>query len=244
MEHATRIRRLGIVNIFLVEEEDGLTVVDTALPGAQKEVIRVAKRISKPIKRIFLTHAHNDHVGSVDALLAALDDDVELIASARDARLLAGDKTLDDTEPQDKLRGGLSGIDSVPTRTVEGGEKIGSLTVIETPGHTPGHLSAIDERDGTLYCGDVFSTLGGMATTAQINPLFPFPAMAAWHGPTVIESAHKLVELAPQRLAPGHGRVVELPIPDMRAMIAKAEKKQSTEAKRKRPSPRAARGQS
>lgn len=244
MEHATRIRRLGIVNIFLVEEEDGLTVVDTALPGAQKEVIRVAKRISKPIKRVFLTHAHNDHVGSVDALLAALDDDVELIASARDARLLAGDKTLDDTEPQDKLRGGLSGIESVPTRLVEGGEKIGSLTVIETPGHTPGHLSAIDERDGTLYCGDVFSTLGGMATTAQINPLFPLPAMATWHRPMVIESAHKLVELAPQRLAPGHGRVVELPIPDMRAMIAKAEKKQSTEAKRKRPSPRAARGQS
>lgn len=244
MEHATRIRRLGIVNIFLVEEEDGLTVVDTALPGAQKEVIRVAKRISKPIKRIFLTHAHDDHVGSVDALLAALDEDVELIASARDARLLAGDKTLDDNEPQDKLRGGLSGIDSVPTRTVEGGEKIGSLTVIETPGHTPGHLSAIDERDGTLYCGDVFSTLGGMATTAQINPLFPLPAMATWHRPTVIESAHKLVELAPQRLAPGHGRVVELPIPDMRAMIAKAEKKQGTEAKRKRPSPRAARGQS
>lgn len=243
MEHSERIRRLGIVNIFLVEEDDGLTVVDTALRGSQKEVIRVAKRIGKPIKRIFLTHAHDDHVGSVDALMAALDD-VELLISARDARILTGDKSLDENEPQDKLRGGLSGIDSVPTRTVEGGEKIGSLTLIDTPGHTPGHLAAIDERDGTLYCGDVFSTLGGMATTAQTNPLFPLPAMATWHRPTVIESAKKLVDLAPERLAPGHGRVVELPVPDMRTMIAKAEKKQRTEAKRKRPAARAAREQS
>lgn len=219
---------MGIVNVFLVEEEDGLTVVDTALPGSAKAIVRSAGVVGKPIKRVLLTHAHDDHVGSLDRLIELLEDEVEVIASARDARLMAGDLTLDEDEPVDKLRGGLKGTKTVPTRTISEDDRVGSLRVIETPGHTPGHLSLIDERDGTLYCGDVFSTLGGMATTAQINPLFPLPAMATWHRPWVIESANKLIELGPERLAPGHGRVVELPVPDMRAMVAKAEKKLRT----------------
>lgn len=216
---------MGIVNVFLVEEDDGLTVVDTALPGSQKSIVRGAGVIGKPIKRVLLTHAHDDHVGSLDKLIELIDDEVEVLASARDARLMAGDLTLDEDEPSDKLRGGLKGTDTTPTRTIADGDTVGSLRVIETPGHTPGHLSLIDERDGTLYCGDVFSTLGGMATTAMVNPLFPLPAMATWHRQGVIESANKLIELGPERLAPGHGRVVELPVPDMRAMVVKAEKK-------------------
>lgn len=216
---------MGIVNVFLVEEDDGLTVVDTALPGSQKAIVRGAGVIGKPIKRILLTHAHDDHVGSLDKLIELLEEDVEVLASARDARLMAGDLTLDEDEPDDKLRGGLKGTKTKPTRTISEGDVVGSLRVIETPGHTPGHLSLIDERDGTLYCGDVFSTLGGMSTTAMVNPLFPLPAMATWHKPGVLESANKLIELGPDRLAPGHGRVVELPVPDMRAMVVKAEKK-------------------
>lgn len=219
---------MGIVNVFLVEEEDGLTVVDTALPGSAKAIVRGAGVIGTPIKRVLLTHAHDDHVGSLDKLIELLEADVEVLASERDARLMAGDLTLDEDEPADKLRGGLKGTQTKPTRTIAEGDMVGSLRVIETPGHTPGHLSLIDERDGTLYCGDVFSTLGGMATTAQVNPLFPLPAMATWHRPWVIESANKLIELGPDRLAPGHGRVVELPVPDMRAMVVKAEKKLQT----------------
>ncbi len=224
MESSTRIRRLGIVNVFIVDEEDGLTVVDTAIRGSHKSILRHAALASKPIERILLTHAHDDHVGALDALAAAVPD-AQVVATARDARLMAGDLSLDEDEPQTKLRGGLSGTETVPTRLVGDGEHVGSLRVIATPGHTPGHIALLDERNGTLYCGDVFSTLGGMATTAQVNPLFPLPAMATWHRPTVIESAKKLLELAPERLAPGHGRVVEHPVPDMRTMIAKAEKK-------------------
>lgn len=226
MENSTRIRRLGIVNVFIVDEDDGLTIVDTAVRGSHKTILRHAALAGKPIERILLTHAHDDHVGALDALAAAVPD-AQVIATARDARLMAGDLSLDADEPQTKLRGGLSGTETVPTRLVGDGEHVGSLRVIATPGHTPGHIALLDERDGTLFCGDVFSTLGGMATTAQVNPLFPLPAMATWHRPTVIESAKILLELAPERLAPGHGRVIEHPVPDMRTMIAKAEKKLS-----------------
>lgn len=220
--HFTRVRRYGFINLYLVEEEDGLTVLDTGM-NAAKLIKRLAGEQSRDVKRILLTHAHDDHVGSVDALVAIYPD-AELIISERDARLLRGDLSLDEDEPQDKLRGSLKGQRSEPTRFVRDGEMIGSLRAIATPGHTPGHFSFVDERDGTLFCGDVFSTWAGMATTAVANPLFPLARMGTWHPPTVIESAKTLTELSPKRLAPGHGRVVEAPVSDMWKVIAKAEK--------------------
>ncbi|MGK2877950.1 MAG: MBL fold metallo-hydrolase [Solirubrobacterales bacterium] len=219
----TRIRRFGIVNVFLVEEDDGLTVVDTGMKAA-KLIAQGAALKSKEIKRIVLTHAHDDHVGSLDALAAAVPG-AEVIMSARDARLMAGDLTLDDDEPQDKLRGGLKGQKTVPTSELVDGEKVGSLRAIFTPGHTPGHFSLIDERDGTLYTGDVFSTLAGLTTSAVTNPLFPLVRFGTWHPPTVLESARALAELKPDRLAPGHGRVFENPTADMIKVIDKASKR-------------------
>lgn len=210
------------MNAYLVEEEDGLTLVDTTMMAARR-LVRAAGVIGKPIKRIVLTHAHDDHVGSLDDLVALVPD-VEVIISARDARLLAGDLSLDEDEPQDKIRGGLKGQKTLPTRTVEDGDRVGSLKVLFTPGHTPGHIALFDERDGTLYCGDVFSTWGGMATSAVTNPLFPLVKMGTWHPPTVLKSAGELAALKPERLAPGHGRVVEEPTADMKRVIEKAAK--------------------
>lgn len=219
----TRIRRFGMVNVFLVEEDDGITVVDTAMKSS-KQIVQAAALKSLPIKRVILTHAHDDHVGSLDALVAAVPD-IEVIMSPRDARLMAGDFSLDDDEPQDKIRGGLKGQDTVPTVDLIDGEKIGSLRAIFTPGHTPGHFSLLDERDGTLFTGDVYSTLGGLATSAVANPLFPLVKMGTWHPPTVLESANALWKLKPERLAPGHGRVFEDPTEDMKKVIDKIAKR-------------------
>jgi glyoxylase-like metal-dependent hydrolase (beta-lactamase superfamily II) len=173
---------------------------------------------------VILTHAHDDHVGSLDALVAAVPD-VEVIMSPRDARLMAGDFSLDEDEPQDKIRGSLKGQKTVPTRHLVDGEKFGSLRAIFTPGHTPGHFSLLDERDGTLFTGDVWSTLGGLATSAVYNPLFPLVKMGTWHPPTVLESANALWKLEPDRLAPGHGRVFENPSGDMKKVIDKIAKR-------------------
>jgi glyoxylase-like metal-dependent hydrolase (beta-lactamase superfamily II) len=217
-----RISRFGLVNAYLVEEDDGLTLVDTALPRSATAILAAAGRLGKPIVRIVLTHAHGDHVGSLDALAAQLTD-AEVLISTRDARLLAKDKTPDPGEPPDaRYRGSYPGAKTRPTRTFEPGERIGSLEVVASPGHTPGHVSFLDTRDRTLYAGDAYSTLGGVETTARINARFPLPGFATWHRPTALASARALRALEPARLAVGHGKTVESPLAAMDAAIARA----------------------
>ena len=43
----------------------------------------------------------------------------------------------------------------------------GSLRVIDTPGHIPGHMSFLDERDGTLYAGDALTAIHGLVEGEQ-----------------------------------------------------------------------------
>lgn len=221
MSNFTRISRLGLVNSYLVRENDGFTVVDTMIPGSAKRIVREAERAAVPIARILLTHAHGDHIGSLDDL-ARMVPDAEVIISERDARLLAKDKSLDPGEPPDKLRGSYPGAKTRPGRTVNAGDRVGSLEVVAAPGHTPGQISLLDTRDRTLFCADAFATLGGVETTVRVNWRFPLPGVATWHRPTALESARRLRALEPARLAPGHGRVVDSPLEAMDAAIARA----------------------
>jgi glyoxylase-like metal-dependent hydrolase (beta-lactamase superfamily II) len=216
-----RITQFAAVNAYLVQEEDGLTLIDTLMQGGHKRILAAAETAGAPIRRIALTHAHGDHIGSLDKLAAALPD-VEVLISARDARLLAKDRTPDPGEPDGaKLRGGYSGATTRPTATFAAGDKVGSLEVHAAPGHTPGQVAFLDPRDGTLYCADAYSTLGGVATSAKPNPRFPLPGLATWHPATALESAKALRALDPQRLAPGHGKVVEAPGAAMDRAIAR-----------------------
>lgn len=215
-----RLSRFGFVNSYLVREDDGFTLVDTMLPGSAKTILEAAADAGAPIVRIALTHAHGDHIGSVDALAGALPG-VEVLISSRDARLLAKDFSIDPGEPDDKLRGSYPGAKTRPTGTFGAGDRVGSLEVIAAPGHTPGHVAFFDHRDGTLLCGDAYSTLGGVATSAKVNPLFPLPTLATWHRPTGLASARALRDLDPARLAPGHGKIVEAPGEAMSRAIAK-----------------------
>ena len=208
---------MGFVNAYLVEEEDGLTLIDTMLPRSTKAILSRVAELGRPIVRVALTHAHMDHVGSLDEIASQIHE-LEVLISARDARFLAGDRSLDPDEPG-KPKGSWKTMQTKPTRTVAAGDRIGSLEVVAAPGHTPGHVAFLDTRDRTLYCGDAYSTLGGVATTAKPNWKFPLPAMATWHRPTEVETAKALRALDPARLAPGHGKVVESPAAAMDAAL-------------------------
>lgn len=227
----TRFPRVFPINCYLVRENDGLTLIDTGMSGSAGAILSHAERLGAPIVRIAVTHAHADHVGSLDEMYVRVPD-AEILIGARDARFLAGDLTVDRDEPQVKLRGGYTTCATRPTRTLQPGDRVGSLTVVASPGHTPGHISFYDSRDGTLIAGDAFQTRGGVAVSGTLRLLFPFPALATWHKPTALQSAIVLRDLSPTRLAVGHGAVVDDPLRVMDDAIATAERSLGTETAR------------
>ena len=220
-DNLIQLTRLGAFNCYLVRDADGFTLVDTGLAGSADGIVAAAAKLGQPIRRIVLTHAHGDHVGSLDVLANKLPG-VELIFGARTAVFLAGNLTLHADEPQAKLRGSFVASSTQATRLVQEGEIVGSLRVVAAPGHTPDHIAFFDSRDGSLIAGDAFQTQGGIAVAGQLRWLFPFPAMATWHKETAVSTAHKLLALNPTWLAVGHGAVLENPGAAMAAAIAAA----------------------
>ena len=190
---------MHFVNAFLVREEDGLTLVDTTMGGAADSLVAAADAAGAPIRRIALTHGHGDHVGSLDALRERFGTEVEVLMSELDARILAGEK------PDGKLPGSWPTVTTIPDVRLAAGDRVGSLEVIPTPGHSPGHVSYLDTRDRSLIVGDVFTAYGGVQVTSHFHLRFPFAAMATWDKERDVQSARELSALSPSLLLVGHG---------------------------------------
>jgi glyoxylase-like metal-dependent hydrolase (beta-lactamase superfamily II) len=211
-----QVTRLRFVNAYLVLEDDGATVVDTTLRGGAQAIIDAAGAFGVPVRRFAVTHGHGDHVGSLDALVERLPD-ADVVLAAREARLMAGDLSLDPDEPRGFGTGGplariaYPRVEARPARTLAPGDRLGSLEVVAAPGHTPGQVAFLDTRDGTLLCADAYATLTTPVTSARPTLRSPVPALFTW-----------LRALDPVRLAPGHGRVVVRPAEVMDRALATA----------------------
>ena len=217
-----QITFLKFSNCYLLREGESFTLIDTSLGGNADHILSVASSFNGPIARILLTHAHGDHIGSLDALHQRLGS-VDVAIAEREAPLLHKDMTLRPGEPQGKLKGSYPGAKTRPTHTLTDGELFGSLRCIATPGHTPGHMSFLDERDGTLFAGDALISIGGLHVVTDTPWYFPLPKMATWDKPLALASAKKLAALRPARIATGHGRFIPNAATALETALAHAE---------------------
>ncbi|GHD42414.1 MBL fold metallo-hydrolase [Streptomyces galbus] len=159
-------------NAFLVEGDDGFTLVDVGWARAPVALLKaVADLGRKPsdIRRVVLTHAHPDHVQGAAELQRRLH-----------ARILIHPADLPWLEVGRVPPAGRSGcagrlLDRLPKLhwtpfsadgTVSDGEVLdgsGGLRVVHTPGHTPGHIVLCHEPTGTALMGDAVFHRGGLA---------------------------------------------------------------------------------
>jgi glyoxylase-like metal-dependent hydrolase (beta-lactamase superfamily II) len=216
-DNLIQLTRLAFVNAYLVREDDGLTLVDTTMPKSGDALLAAARDAGAPIRRIALTHGHGDHVGSLDELKANLGDGVQVLMPELDARIHAGEQVV-----EGKPKGSWPTLSTVPDVRLAPGDRVGSLEVVASPGHTPGHVAFLDTRDRTLIAGDVFTTFGSVQVTNHFYWRFPLAAMATNDRAQDLASARGLRALDPTLLVVGHGPAVHSPAGQMQKAIERA----------------------
>ena len=159
---------------------------------------------SFPVTAHALTHGHMDHQGATHRLCQELD--LPLLCGEGDRRAVeSGHPGLLMARPGSimaRLSGLLGGPAHPVTRILKEGDRLGGFTVVETPGHTPGHLAFWREEDGALVLGDVLFHRNPATLRAGLAEPFAF---ATWDGAANRASARKLAGLKPRVICFGHG---------------------------------------
>jgi glyoxylase-like metal-dependent hydrolase (beta-lactamase superfamily II) len=161
-----RLDAIGLQNtisVLLLENDDGWTLVDTGLAssvGRIRDALGALGSGPEDLKRIFLTHQHNDHTGGLPGLLEWAPH-AEVGASPHEAEVVSGRRGLDpQSNPVLRFLARNAELPPVPvTKVLREGDFVSGFRVIATPGHTPGHVSLLRDGDGLLFTADAFGCL-------------------------------------------------------------------------------------
>lgn len=208
---------LGVANAFVIED-NGLTLIDTGVPGSTDKLLAAIGKSGKnpaAIKQIILTHWHPDHAGSAAALKQRLG--ARLYAHADDAGLI---EQGGGQRPRYLTPGllnwlvfnlfikGVSGQISpaqVDERLADQDviPVAGGLRVIHTPGHSVGHVALLLEQEGVLIAGDICANVAGLAYSTVYEDMqlgqqsilkaagFSFDHAVFGHGNALLREANK-----------------------------------------------------
>jgi cyclase len=185
----------GVSNAGVIEDEDGLTVVDTLMVRSQWEPFAAAVgELDRIVRRVVLTHAHIDHVGGTTAFRNAA-----VYGSPVTSELLDQELALDAYRIfMPSFAAEFDDLAEIGTRPVSHlVEDAAALTpraeVLPAPGHTPGDVMVLVPDADVCFAGDVCS-FGVTPLAFQGDP-------AAWAD--VLEAVAELATT----IVPGHGRI-------------------------------------
>jgi glyoxylase-like metal-dependent hydrolase (beta-lactamase superfamily II) len=142
---------LGFVSAYAVVRGSEAAIVDTGVSGSAAAIETALGEVGlgwEAVGHVVLTHHHPDHVGSLSAVMDAAGQAVGYIG-----------------------RGDIDNVDSPRelSAVVEGDEVFG-MEVVETPGHTAGHISLLDPAASVFIAGDALN--GGNSGVEGPNPRF------------------------------------------------------------------------
>lgn len=184
-----------MINAYLVED----VLVDAGTPAARRRISRQLRgqRISAHV----VTHAHPDHFGSSHAICEEFD--LPLLAGQRDIEAI---ETATPVSAPGRLPKLLSHMKMPPPHPVKQGlkegDEVAGFTVLDVPGHSPGHIALWRAHDGVLICGDVFFRMPRVS-----GP----PKFLTWDAERNRESMRRLADLKPSLVLFGHGRPLRDP---------------------------------
>jgi glyoxylase-like metal-dependent hydrolase (beta-lactamase superfamily II) len=198
-----------IANPYLIVDEDGLTLIDAGLPGSHKMILSYISRLGRAprdLKRIILTHSDLDHVGGLGALHKATG--ARTFASKMEAEAIALGRSSKPAPPGRTIFRRIYTMifkakPLVIDEIIADGQVLpvlGGLRVLDTAGHSPGHVSLFAEAAGVLFCGD--SMVGTDQGLRGSRP------QMTWNPEMAAEAVARQAALKPSIVCPGHGPVV------------------------------------
>ena len=203
-----RVDAIGLksaINVLLLENDDGWTLVDTGLAGSVGRIKGAIGSLGsgpEDLKRIFITHQHDDHTGGLKDLLEWAPR-AEVGATAHEAEVISGRRGLD--PPSNaffrRMSSGAQPVGVPVGKVLREGDVVSGFRIISTPGHTLGHVSLLRDEDGVLFTADAFGCLPRRLRVGVRKAFCTDPQLAK-------HSAQKLLGERFTTVLPAHGPVL------------------------------------